>query len=64
MHQSSHQTFLVNLAREYILPATKKMDIVTMTQVQVYTSPALLRSLPRGGGKDGILGPETVVMVG
>lgn len=35
MHQSSHQTFLVNFEREYILPRTKMMEMMTMTQVKV-----------------------------
>ena len=50
MNQSSHQMLRVSFIREYILPATKMRDMISKLHVKAYTSPALLKSPPGGGG--------------
>lgn len=54
--QSSHHTFRVSFAREYILPATRTIDIIWSGHVKAWTSLVLVSSPPGGGGPVGAVG--------
>ena len=50
IHQSSHQTFLVSLIREYIRAATKINEVTSSAHVNASTELAPLTSPSAGGG--------------